>query len=42
MLGGAGAFPADKQLTRIRANLRSGQGQYVNGYGQAGSYSGLV
>ena len=26
VLGGAGAFPADKQLTRLRANVRSGAG----------------
>ena len=42
VLGGAGALPADQQLTRLRANVRSGAGRYVNGFGKTGSYTGLV
>lgn len=41
-LAQAGAFPADKQLTRIRGYVKSGGGKYVNGFGKADSYTALV
>lgn len=42
VLDSAGAQPADKQLTRVLNNVRNGTGHYVNGYGKAGSYTGLL
>jgi hypothetical protein len=42
VLAGAGAYPADTQLARIRDHVRNGTGAYVNGYGKQGSYTELV
>jgi hypothetical protein len=42
VLASAGAAPADKQLARIRQNIQSGTGNYVNGIGKTGSYTSLL
>lgn len=42
VLTSVGAQPRDKQATRIIANVRSGTGKYVNGYGKTGSYTALI
>jgi hypothetical protein len=42
VLASAGANPPDKQLSRIRQNVQSGTGTYVNGFGKPGSYTSLL
>jgi len=42
VLSSAGAFPRDKQTTRVLANAKNGTGKYVNGYGKAESYTSLL
>jgi len=42
VLANAGAAPVDKHLQRVRDDVQSGTGHYVNGIGKVNSYTALV